>query len=170
MLSLYVLSLAALASLSLSSLIIPINLTSTPPHHDATLMDAKSMTCFERSAGSQLVFLHDCIAVTRKIITARRSEFARTVRGADCPMSFRVEDVPCQVLLAADSDIAVDNFSLRVVGLKAVEILEECGRGTGKASWGGTDVVGAKGLFHVIVTNPQLRAKDANETGVSGEL
>ena len=171
MLSIYVLFLAALASVGVSSLIIPINITSTAPQHDTTtVMDARSMTCFGHTIGSQLVFLHDCIAVTRKMITSRRSAFARTIHGTDCPMSFKVGEVPCEILLAASSEVAVDKFSLRVVALKAVAILEACGHGSGKASWGGMDDVGPKGLFRVMVTNPVSRANDANETGLSEEL
>ena len=90
-------------------------------------------------------------------------------------MTFKAENTPCEVMLVASSESASDKFSLRVVGLKAVEILEGCGEGTGKSSWGGEDIIGPKELFRVIVVNPNsnsvaLGATGGNETGRIDEL
>lgn len=174
MLSLHLTSLTLLASLSrVSSLILPINITSTAPH-DGILTDPNPFTCYDPSYRSQRVSLQDCIPVTRKIITRRHAELPVNVRGTACPMTFRAENTPCEVMLVASSEAANDKFSLRVVGLKAVQILEDCGKGPGKSSWGGEDIIGPKELFRVIVVNPNsvsvaLGAK-GNETGAIEEL
>lgn len=44
-----------------------------------------------------------------------------------------------------------DVFSFRVVALKAVEILEDCGEGIGKLGYGGVVTVGPRGKFWVQV-------------------
>ena len=46
-----------------------------------------------------------------------------------------------------------DVFSLRVVGLKVVEILERCGKGEGNVGWGGRAIVGKEEIFWVSVEN-----------------
>lgn len=159
---------ALIASLSrVSSLILPINITS--PAHDGILADSGTSTCYDFSRGARVVSLNDCIPVTRKILTRRRAEFPVTVRGTACPMTFRAENSPCEVMLAASSESASDVFSLRVLGLKAVQILEDCGRGEAKASYGGEDLIGPKGLFRVVVVNPRsisvTLGPQVNETG-----
>lgn len=44
-----------------------------------------------------------------------------------------------------------DIFSFRVVALKAVEVLDDCGEGTGKIGYGGVVVVGPREKFWVKV-------------------
>jgi len=56
------------------------------------------------------------------------------------------------ITLGAYSESGEDDvFSFRVVALKAVEVLDTCGEGTGQIGYGGVVSVGLRGNFWVQV-------------------
>lgn len=70
------------------------------------------------------------------------------------------------VILGAYSETGEDDvFSFRVVALKAVEILDECGKGIGQSGYGGVATVGPRGKFWVQVESG-MRIRGGNATAV----
>lgn len=96
------------------------------------------------------------------MILARHSERARPFNTVNAPWRFTATGTPCAVVLGAyDERGGEDVFSFRVVALKAVEIIEECGHGEGKIGFGGIGAVGQKNLFWVKVDSG-LRIRGGN--------
>ena len=127
----------------------------TLPHHNFNITEPPSIFCYpEEIEHGHAVSSDLCLPVTRKIMTMRRAERPTTWYTYDMPRRIRERGTPCVVTLNAyDPRGGWDVFSLRVVGLKAVEILELCGKGEGNVGWGGRATVGKEELFWVSVDN-----------------
>jgi len=133
----------ALCSLHPTNLTFPKHPTEPPPW--VHCFDPASPTAFPISESL-------CMPVTRKIMRTRRSELPSTHNPANAPWRFTERGTPCVVILGAyDERREGDVFSLRLVALKAVEILETCGEGIRKVGYGGMVSVGPKAKFRVKV-------------------
>jgi len=108
-----------------------------------------------------------CMPVTRKIMRTRNSERPTSHSPADAPWRFTERGTPCVITLGAYSESGEDDvFSFRVVALKAVEVLETCGEGTGQIGYGGVVSVGPRGNFWVHVES-RVGIEGRNATAVA---
>ena len=129
------------------------NLTEPPPVH-----------CYDSEPPHDFpVNPEVCLPVTRQILTMRGAERPSPHNTGNMPLIIEKRGTPCVVTLNAYNPRGgEDVFSIRVVGLKAVEILETCGEGVAKVGYGGRGTVGLRELFWVGV-------EWGWETGVTNE-